>query len=194
VFACLYSPCLTSGWSFKVSSIASTPSVLSYKSQTRLVVTLKQPLRGQFADRLEISFENTTLRQRFVIARHIKAIVGNRAEYELLRPRAPYVAQHRAPREPESDVVAGPPPPATSTVAWVVKLTKAPIPTTLAAILSSGSVRDNLEELRRTVLPAVLDCDTYGSYWKTVIWIEEQRMECVCFCLRLRTAEFSAQI
>jgi helicase MOV-10 len=163
--------------------------MLSYNLQTRLFVTLKQPLRGQFTDRLEISFEDTTLRQRFVIVRRVKAIVGSRAEYELLRPRAPYVPRRRAQREPESVVVAGPPPPATSTVMWVVKLTQAPIPTTLAAILASGSVKDILAQLRRTVLPAVVNCDTYGRYWKNVIWVEEHRMECVSVCYDLRTAD-----
>ncbi|KAI0027031.1 P-loop containing nucleoside triphosphate hydrolase protein [Vararia minispora EC-137] len=175
-------PAFSSGFSrsdsFSVSRVGALGVTLKYGDGTTLLeVVLKQTLRGHFNDRLQITFEDTVLQQHFIIIRKIKAVIGNPSEYELLKPRTPYVPRPRAAREPEETVILGPPPPALSVVKWVVKLPQAPIPPNLATLLASGTAGEVVEQLRRTVLPKVLNTETYGRHWKNVIWAEEHRME-----------------
>ncbi|KAI0048937.1 P-loop containing nucleoside triphosphate hydrolase protein [Auriscalpium vulgare] len=165
----------TSG--FAVSAPDSGSLRLQYGRETRLGITLRHDHRGRFEDRLEITFEDTTLKQKFIIVRLLKATVGSKADYELLKPSRPYVPRQRTARQAEVDVVPGPSAPALEAVKWVVSLPHAPIPQSISSVLFSGSTSDVIRQLRRTVLPASLNKDTYGRHFKTLLWIEEGRME-----------------
>ncbi|KAF8759113.1 P-loop containing nucleoside triphosphate hydrolase protein [Rhizoctonia solani] len=56
--------------------------------------------RGYFADRLELTFHDKSLRKSFTITRPLRATVGNVTDLEQLRPSAPYV---RPPPKPRRD-------------------------------------------------------------------------------------------
>lgn len=148
-------------------------------------VKFRTPYPGRYEDRVEILFEDQALFQRFAIVRPIKAIVGNKADYELLRPTAPYVPRKRTTRVPETDVLPGPPPPALEAIKYVVALGKAEIPKQLATALSSGSIAEILGRVRRMFLPGTWDVSSYGRHFKHLIWVEEHRMEWVISKLRL---------
>ena len=148
-----------------------------------LPITFRRHLRGRFEDRLEITFEDILLRQKFVIIRSLRAIVGNQADYDLLwstKSYEPRVLPRN--RVPESEVIPGPSPPAASKIEWVTRLPLAGIPRTISSILLTGSVRsvaNVVNQLRRIVLPKILNTDTYGHFYKALIWIEEYRMRFV---------------
>ncbi|KZV62178.1 hypothetical protein PENSPDRAFT_258235 [Peniophora sp. CONT] len=163
--------------SFEISAGDAIGTPFIAGREKRVVVTLRQDMIGHYDERLELVFEDIALRQRFFVIRVVKAIVGNRAEYEDMRPKAPYVPRSRTEREPEVDIVPGPAPESTSTQRWVAPLPGADIPKKLAAMLRIGSPDKILSDLKRTLLPPEINPDTYGRYWKYVIWIEEYRME-----------------
>ena len=143
-----------------------------------LVIGFKQAYIGRYRDRLELIFEDTQLKKRFIITRALKAIVGNKAEHKELRPKAPYVPRSRSNRTPVLEVIEGVKPPATSVIPYVVPLPKAPIPTRVRNILSSrDSVAKITGQIRNTFIPQVLDSSTYGQHYKHLLWIEEYKME-----------------
>ncbi|KAI0316092.1 P-loop containing nucleoside triphosphate hydrolase protein [Amylostereum chailletii] len=163
--------------SFFAPSIEPGASTLWFKRERRLHITFRQPVRGQFEDRMEITFEDTALRQKFVIIRLLKAVVGSQAEYDLLKPSKPYTPKKRTKREPETNVVSGIPPRG-GNIKWVTTLPMAEIPKTISSILSTaGSVSDIVAQLKRTVLPTVFNTETYSRFFKTLLWVEEHRME-----------------
>jgi len=82
------------------------------KSLTRLrpltlIVAFQQPHIGRYEDRLELLFEDTQLRKRFGISRTLKAIVGDKATHEALKPKSPYIPRTRSVRKEIGEVVEG---------------------------------------------------------------------------------------
>jgi helicase MOV-10 len=143
-----------------------------------LVIGFKQSYVGQYQDRLELLFEDTQLKTRFIITRALKAIVGNKSEYEKLRPKTPYVPRSASKRSPVLEVIEGIKPPATLVMPYVGRLPKAHIPPRLETILSSkDSVAKMITPIRDVFMPQVFNSKTYGQYFKTLLWIEENRME-----------------
>ncbi|KAI0316313.1 P-loop containing nucleoside triphosphate hydrolase protein [Amylostereum chailletii] len=164
--------------SFFIQPLDSTTPTLSPNQEKRVLVTFRQTFRGQFDDRLEITFEETALSKKFVIVRLLKASVGSRLDYDVLRPSKPYyIAPNRTRREPEASVVPGVKPSAGRAVKWVTKLPTADMPKAISSVLSSRSTRSVLSQLKTSILPNVLNANTYSRFYKTLIWVEEYRME-----------------
>ncbi|KAF7971347.1 hypothetical protein HWV62_21363 [Athelia sp. TMB] len=133
---------------------------------------------GRYEDRIEIFFEDSSLNyQRFVIVRPLKAIVGNKQDYELLKARAPFVPRKRVAREPETEILEGVLPPTLKAVPYVVALCRADIPKALAVSLSTGPMHEVVSRVRRVFLPRIWDSSTYGRHFKNLLWVEEYRME-----------------
>ncbi|KAG2058194.1 P-loop containing nucleoside triphosphate hydrolase protein [Suillus hirtellus] len=152
-------------------------AVLAYRRPTAIGVRFSTPHSGRMDDRLEIIFEDTALRVTFVIARPLKAIVGSQADYELLKPIAPFQPRRQTRTQPETQVVLGVPPPSNNIIPYTIKLPKAQISASLLAALSETSSGKTLDHIRRVFLPKIIDSSTYSRYFKTLLWIEEHRME-----------------
>jgi helicase MOV-10 len=150
-------------------------------SPIEFCVSFTSPFRGRFQDRLEFVFEDRSLNQRFVIVRDIRGIAGERSDHELLQPIAPYVPRKWMPRAQEINVIPGIRPPALDAIPWVISLPDALVPKNLSDAVASGEVKDILERLKRSFLPVDFSSDTYGRHWKYLLWLEEIRMEYVCF-------------
>ncbi|KAM6492610.1 P-loop containing nucleoside triphosphate hydrolase protein [Amanita muscaria] len=140
-------------------------------------VAFKQKHVGRCEDRLEMVFEDVQLAKRFLISKSLSAIVGNKADHEALKAKAPYVPQPRTSREPENDVVEGVQPPATKAVPYVDRLPHAYIPSPLLSTLSSGTTGDIVARVRRTFLPREFSSETYARFFKHLLWIEEYRSD-----------------
>lgn len=139
-----------------------------------------QPSTGIYYDRIELIFRDTKLNQQFVIARSIKAVVGNPTDYAAMQPIAPFVPLKRIARDPEREVVDGEPPPALVVIKYVVKLGLYPIPSFIADTLSHpGALESIIRQFRASVLPRQLDTSTYGRFYKVLLWAEEHRSEYV---------------
>ncbi|KAG0707889.1 RNA helicase [Suillus ampliporus] len=152
-------------------------TTLAYRRPTAVGVRFSTPHSGRMDNRLEILFEDTVLRVTFVIARVLKATVGSQADYELLKPIAPFQPRRRSRTQPETAVVPGVPPPSNNIIPYVIKLPPAKPSESLLAALSETSSGKALDHVRRVFLPKVVDSSTYSRYFKTLLWTEEHRME-----------------
>ncbi|KAJ8688671.1 hypothetical protein PTI98_013429 [Pleurotus ostreatus] len=156
---------------------AHAQATIRYGSPVTLSVTLRQAYDGTCEDRLEMRFKDEKLGKEFAVSRRLSAVIGNRETLELLRPVAPYVPRQRTTRLAEKEVVEGVFPPALKAIPYIGKLPHAHIPTQLATTLSSGSRKEIIDRVRKAFLPKSVDGETYGRFFKNLLWIEEHRME-----------------
>jgi helicase MOV-10 len=151
--------------------------VITYGKPVNLVVNFKATNGGLYTDRVEITFFDPQLNQQFAIVRAIKAIVGSKADYELLKPRAPYVPRTRHTRQEELEVIPGEAPPTLKAIPWVVKLPEAAIPAPLHSVLSKGSIGEVVRHTQSNFLPSTFESKTYARHFKHILWAEEYRSE-----------------
>ncbi|KAJ7222058.1 hypothetical protein B0H12DRAFT_1241110 [Mycena haematopus] len=138
-------------------SVGYTPNrAIGYNMKYSFTVTFRQNHNGRAENRLEILFEDLQLRKRFIIARILRVVVGDRSDHESLRPIALYKPRKRTARQPETNVVEGILPPSLKAVPYVVQLPKAPIPANLASALLIGSTTNIVANIRRLFLPHFL--------------------------------------
>ncbi|TFK72809.1 RNA helicase [Pluteus cervinus] len=136
-------------------------------------VTLQTNYVGRYDDRIEFLFEDLQAKYKFVISRPVRAVVGDRADHQSLRPVAPFVPRPRTRRQREEDVVAGPPLPEASAIQYTTRLLPANIPPHLADVLSKQSQREVVAAVKQDYLPQILSTATYSRHFKTLVWIEE---------------------
>ena len=153
------------------------PQLLRSSQRITISISFTSTFRGRLQDRIELVFEDQSLSQRFVIVRAIRAISGDREDHEQFQPRAPFVPRQRTSRAPETEVVPGVRPPSLGVVPWIVPLPDAIIPKSLSDAVASGSTKEIIERLRTSFLPMLLNNETYGRHFKTLLWAEEHRME-----------------
>jgi helicase MOV-10 len=161
---------------FRVQLRGGANQRLVRNSPVRLEVAFRQRHLGRYEDRVDIVFDDAQAKQQFVIARPLRAIIGDRRDYELLRPRAPYVPRTQGRREPETEVVPGEAPESTNAIPWVVRLLRADIPKPLLTTLSDASSTDIMRNLRRVHLPPALTSETYSRHFTSLLWVEEHQM------------------
>ncbi|KAF8156821.1 RNA helicase [Crassisporium funariophilum] len=141
-------------------------------------LSFKQAYAGRYEDHIEFVFEDTQLKQRYVIVRTLKAIVGNKVEHEALQPRAPYVPRPRSTRKAILEVVEGVKPPALNAVRYIAPLPRATIPANLQInLLSSEPTSKTAARIKKYFMPVNLDSTSYSRYFKHLLWIEEFKME-----------------
>ena len=131
--------------------------------------------RGRFNDRVELIFEDVTLRQRFCITSQIKAAVGNTSDYEAIRAVAPYVRPKRTRYEPMREVVLGVPPEPIAKFKWKVKLGTYDVPKDLARMLGGKASKEMTTSIREVFMPEALSETTYGRNFGYLLWVEEER-------------------
>jgi len=160
----------------------SSPFEISITRPLSVVIELKHSFIGRYEDRVEFVFEDSQLKQHFIISRALRAIVGNAADHEALAPKVPYTPRTRSTSKPIKKFVEGVKPPALNAIPYTVKLPRAAIPSRLASVLSSpDGTAQIVSQIRKRFLPGVLDSKSYGPYFKQLLWAEEHQAECVIF-------------
>ncbi|KAH6905384.1 RNA helicase [Coprinopsis sp. MPI-PUGE-AT-0042] len=145
------------------------PAVIEYTFQKYHI--------GRYSDEIELLFEDTKSKAKFVIRRRLSAIIGDKHEHETLKPRAPYVSPVKVGRDPEMHVVPGIAPPALAAVRYVVTLPLAAIPQYISAILDQDKpLRQKLAQIQK-FHPAKFNVGTYTTHFKNLLWYEEQKTE-----------------
>ncbi|KAF7966507.1 hypothetical protein HWV62_21353 [Athelia sp. TMB] len=152
-------------------------SLITSSRRVTTEILFRATFNGRYDDRLEIIFEDQALSKRFAIVRPIQAIIGSKADHELLKPKSPYVPRIRRDREAVMDVVLGVAPPALDAITYVVKLTQSPIPKELAGALVTGAPQHRAGNIKRLFLPQIWNSDTYSRHMKHLIWVEEFQMD-----------------
>jgi helicase MOV-10 len=157
-----HSICYDSNAAYRFSvTLAGTGSKIEMGKPLRLAVALTEIHIGRYVDRAEFLFQDTQLKQRFMITRSLRAIVGNFAEHQALAPKTPYIPRERTTRKPIRDVVEGVRPPALNAMPYVGKLPMATIPSNLSSVLDSSKVTANLAPMiKRRFMPSTLNTET----------------------------------
>ncbi|PFH46784.1 hypothetical protein AMATHDRAFT_69038 [Amanita thiersii Skay4041] len=150
---------------------------ITLRQSVKLNVALKQKYIGRYEDRLEFVLKDVQLKKQFFISRSLRAIVGNKEDHERLKPKAPYVPKKWTKRSAETNVVEGVKPPTVKTIPYIGKLPRAPIPSVILTILAEGSVKEITAHIKRTFMPTMLNSDTFSRHFRTLLWVEEARME-----------------
>lgn len=66
-----------------------------------------------------------------------------------------------------------------TSIPYTIKLPRALIPKKLQEVISEGSTTEIIEKLRRGFLPGTLDSRSHTRFFKTLLWVDEQRAEYV---------------
>ncbi|KZV99658.1 P-loop containing nucleoside triphosphate hydrolase protein [Exidia glandulosa HHB12029] len=135
---------------------------------------------GRFEDRLELTFQDVHLHQRFAIVRPVSCIVGNREDHDAIKPVAPYVPRVRSAVIPEHtlEIDEAPKPPALAAVRWVVRLPAYDIPPALEEVIAtSGRGWDLIRRLKTDFLPSRLRTDSYTRFFQTLLHVEEAQLK-----------------
>ncbi|KAF9057240.1 RNA helicase [Panaeolus papilionaceus] len=161
----------------KATSLATRK--FSYYAPLEFTISFEQRFVGRYQDRIELIFEDAAFKKRFVITKPLKAVVGDQALHNELAPKQAYKPRQATVRAPIRDVIPGIKPPSQTSIKYVAPLPKAEVPQYLKNILdgtekSSAKVAD---KIRKIVLPHQLNVDSYGRFFKLLLWIEEFRME-----------------
>jgi helicase MOV-10 len=175
-------------WSVTTTSKSSLFEI-SITRPLSVVMELKHSFIGRYEDRIEFVFEDSQLKQHFIISRTLRAIVGNAAEHEALAPKVPYTPRTRSTRKPIQKVVEGVKPPALNAIPYIGKLPRSVIPSHLASILSNPEGTAKIvSQIRMRFLPATLNSKSYGPYFKQLLWAEEYQAECVILRIKVFNA------
>ncbi|KAF8648915.1 hypothetical protein AX16_006137 [Volvariella volvacea WC 439] len=94
-------------------------------SLIKIRIILRTAFIGHYSDRIQFTFRDLQLSSRFAIVRPIKAIVGNKAEFQHLQPTTPYAPRARTARPQAKEIVEGLAPPETQIINSIVPLPKA---------------------------------------------------------------------
>jgi helicase MOV-10 len=129
---------------------------------------------GRFQDRLELIFVDGTTAKRFAIVKPLMSIVGNREDYEALKPTAPYVPIHKKKRQPIEELISGEKPPALTDTVWAVTLPLYIIPKALETTLDIPIMKER-HRLFRTFIPPELTAQTHARWFHMLLWAEEHQ-------------------
>ena len=145
-----------------------------YANEKEIFIAFSSPDRGRFQDRLELIFHDPVHTKRFAITRRISAIVGDKEDYEAIKPTVPYVPKHRKVREEVGSIDEGPKPPAIAGITWAVKLGRYDIDKSLVRYLNMDDYKERMTCIR-TMLPREVTCETYARQFHTLLHIEEHK-------------------
>jgi helicase MOV-10 len=119
-------------------------------------------------------YDAVTLR-KFAIVKTITIVVGNRADYEALKPTAPYIPKKKVQREPVKEVTHGEPPEALAVVKWTARLMPYELPKALKTILDMPVVKERIRLLRSGFVPRELSSATHARWFHVMLFIEEHQ-------------------
>ncbi|TFK49277.1 hypothetical protein OE88DRAFT_1646340 [Heliocybe sulcata] len=135
-----------------------------------LPVQLHATHEGRFSDTLELNFWDVMRQRDFAITRRVHAIIGSKDDHQQLKPRTPYVRSRDCTTLPPSALLAptGEPP------AWLdanCNTLGFHIPRGLKGIaLAPGGI-----EAVRKIMPPSIDISTYGTWFQSLMWVNEER-------------------
>lgn len=162
---------LTSCFRFRTSHRGSE---IAYGNAKEISLYFHSSDRGRFQDRLELGFYDSAHAKRFAITRTLLCIVGNREDFEAIKPSAPYKPRQKKAREAVGTIDDGPKPPAIASIKWEVELKLYNVPKELERVLKMDDKKAKLKSLR-VYMPREFTCETYTRQFHTLLHTEEHR-------------------
>ncbi|KAI0691004.1 P-loop containing nucleoside triphosphate hydrolase protein [Cerioporus squamosus] len=151
-----------------------TPVLVEPGQTVRIPVRFQRHRRGHYEEQLLITFQGKD-EDKFVIARRLRAIVGDAADHEALKPSKPYIRNPRARWRRDLPTVSGERPPSLLAAQWVKKLPQAHIPFKLAELLRSGNPEEVDARVKEKYFSDALKLGNHRLLFARLLWIEESR-------------------
>ncbi len=129
---------------------------------------------GHYEEQLLISLQGKD-EETFVIARRLRAVVGEAADHEALKPSRPYIRNARARWRRGLPTVSGDRPPSLLAAQWVKKLAQSHIPLKLAELLKSGNAEEVDARVKENYFCDPLKLSNHQLRFARLLWIEESR-------------------
>lgn len=151
---------------------------ISHAEPLLLAIDFEQKYIGRYEDRLELVFADAKGRNKFIITRQLRAIVGSKADHEALKASTPYLPRKQTTRVAETSVTKGIPPSTAEAIPYTIRLPYAGIPKGLLKVLDGvSSPKNQLQKIKDGHFPTSLTPENHAHYFKTLLWIEEHRTE-----------------
>jgi helicase MOV-10 len=122
-------------------------------------------------------FFDSNSKRRFPICKPLAAVVGNKEDFELLKPVAPYVPIKLGQQEPVHEIVPGRRPESVAPVEWFTKLEQYNIPKLLKRILDIPNTTERMRRIKGEFLPRELTADTHAKWFHVLLYLEEHQSE-----------------
>ena len=134
-----------------------------------------QGSRGRFQDRMELSFYDVITQRQFAIVKPLFIIVGDKDDYERLKPIAPYIPKKQVQREPVKEITHGEPPEALAAIKWTSRLPDYELPKALKTILDMPVAKEKIRLLRSGFVPRHLSSDSHARWFHVMLFMEEHQ-------------------
>ncbi|KAF8916713.1 P-loop containing nucleoside triphosphate hydrolase protein [Mucidula mucida] len=159
-------------------TLAPGPKFLRTGRSRTVSILFKPSYAGQFEDTLELEFFDQEKRRRFIIHRPISATVGDLADHEELRPVSAYTPRKRRNIRLDGPINRSLRPPSWTPTKWVSRLPMFDIPNALIRTIytKEGYLKSSARQDVRNFMPASFTASTYGAYFQTMIYLEEEQM------------------
>jgi len=145
-----------------------------------LTVTFHPSYPGRYEDVIELVFWDRKERRRFIIHRRVSAIVGNKEDHELLKPKSPYVRQRkRIPLRIDGPIKKSLRPVTWTKTKWTTTLSRFEVPMQVTDVLYKRGIRSRKEtlELVKGLIPSAFTAATYGKRFQLMLYLEEEQMK-----------------
>ncbi|PPQ70505.1 hypothetical protein CVT24_013275 [Panaeolus cyanescens] len=149
------------------------------KSRPRKLAVVFHPSDvGHYEDVLELLFLRIEDSKRFIITRTVEAVVGDREDHEQLRPKIPYQRRKIVRHDLIELVIPSLRPPAWTQTKWTDRLFQFPLPAPLIEGVYGPSVKTAKQAIStaRRFMPNVFNLETYGRWFQTLLYLEEERV------------------
>jgi helicase MOV-10 len=156
---------------------------IQYPNPISFTITARQRFNGRSSDILRLLFIDNNSKQKFIITRELRIIVGSKADHENLKASVPYQPVKRGVQHaPVKEVVEGIKPSSFFSIPYRTHLPYAEMPKDLASDLGDSTLQtqDLIQRVKNKHLPSTFNQETYGAYFghfKTLLWVEEKRQE-----------------
>jgi helicase MOV-10 len=100
--------------------------------------------------------------------------VGNREDYEAIKPSAPYKPRNKKARGAVGTIDKGIKPRAIADITWVVKLKEYDVPKGLERVLNMDDRKARTKSVR-DYMPHEFTCETYARQFHTLLHMEEHK-------------------
>ena len=145
-----------------------------YGNAKEITLNFHSSDRGRFQDRLELSFYDSAHAKRFAITRTLLCIVGNRNDYEAIKPSAPYKPRYKKAKVDVGTIDEGIKPPSIADIKWEVVLKLYDVSKELERILNMQDRKARIKSVQ-DYMPREFTCETYARQFHTLLHIDEHK-------------------
>ncbi|KAJ7474539.1 P-loop containing nucleoside triphosphate hydrolase protein [Mycena galericulata] len=134
---------------------------------------------GEYEDVLELIFLESSTKERFLITRKLRAVVGSEDDHEQIKPKSAYARRKLAPFQFNGPIIRSLRPPTWGPIKWASHLQEFKPPKDLIQAAFGPHPRSSAKALLQGVkrfLPSAFTANTYREQFQVLLYIEDEQM------------------